>query len=157
MKVDYTDMVKLSRDFTAVLVELNKKHPIPKEVEWTLLKTLRHVFTTTTNEFKRNITNIKFKAELEETHRNDEQYQNRSTLEIFMYLCEGLIVNWERLHNDSASCGVKERGERNKKARGEVTGYKPLLIATMGEYCEGCGIPRHKQKSCNLKDHPDLG
>jgi len=47
--------------------------------------------------------------------------------------------------------------ERNKKARGEVTGYKPLLIATMGEYCEGCGIPRHKQESCNLKDHPDLG
>ena len=31
-------MGKLSREFTAVLVELNTKHPIPVEVEWTVLK-----------------------------------------------------------------------------------------------------------------------
>ena len=33
LKVEYTDMGKLSREFTAVLVELNTKHPIPEEVE----------------------------------------------------------------------------------------------------------------------------
>jgi hypothetical protein len=55
---------------------------------------------TTTNEFKRNVTNIKFEAELEEILRNDEQYQNRSTLERFLYLCKGLIVQWERPHYD---------------------------------------------------------
>ena len=65
LKVDYTDMGKLSREFTAVLVELNTKHPIPEEVEWTVLKTLKQAFTTTTNEFKRNVANIKFEAELE--------------------------------------------------------------------------------------------
>jgi hypothetical protein len=63
--VDYTDMGKLSREFTADLVELNTKHPIPEEVEWTVLKTLKQAFTTTTNEFKRNVANIKFEAELE--------------------------------------------------------------------------------------------
>jgi hypothetical protein len=52
LKLDYTDIGRLSREFTAILVELNTKHPIPAEVEWSLLKTLRHVFTTTTNEFK---------------------------------------------------------------------------------------------------------
>ena len=40
--------------------------------------------------------------------------------------------------------------------RGESTGYKPLLISSMGEHCEGCGIPRHKRETCNLKEHPDF-
>jgi len=115
---------------------------------------LRNVFTTTTNEFKSNVTNIKFEAELEAILRNDEQYQNRSTLEGFLYLCEGLIVQWERLHYDSGLTG--NEGEGNKKARGKSTGYKPLLISSMGEHCEGCGIPRHKRESCNLKEHPDF-
>lgn len=165
----------MSRKFTAVLVKLNTKHPIPAEVEWSVLKTLQHVFTTTTNEFKSNVTNIKFEAELEEILRNDEQYQNRSTLERFLYLCEGLIVQWERLHYDSGLTG--NEGEGNKKARGESTGYKSLLISSMREllernsmfcthhlyqtcknleHCEGCGIPRHKRESCNLKEHPDF-
>jgi hypothetical protein len=26
----------------------------------------------------------------------------------------------------------------------------------VGEHCEGCGIPRHKRESCNLKEHPDF-
>jgi hypothetical protein len=138
LKVDYTGMGKLSSEFTAVLVELNTKHPIPEEVEYTVLKTLKHLFTTTTNEFKMNVTNIKFEAELEETLRNDDLYQNKSTIERFLYLCKGLIVKWERLHYDSVSRGMKrkegnEEGEGNKKARGESTGYKPLLISSVGE------------------------
>ena len=52
LKVEYTKMGKLSREFTAVLVELNTKHPIPEEVEWSVLKTLKNAFTTITNEFK---------------------------------------------------------------------------------------------------------
>ena len=60
-----------------------------------MLKTLKHAFTATTNEFKRNVTNIKFEAELD---RNDDQYQTEGILERFLYLCEGLIVKWERLH-----------------------------------------------------------
>jgi len=36
------------------------------EVEWSVLKMLQNVFTTTSNEFKSNVTNIKFEAELEE-------------------------------------------------------------------------------------------
>ena len=39
---------------------------------------------TTTNEFKRNVTNIKFEAELEEILRNDDQYQTKGTLERFL-------------------------------------------------------------------------
>ena len=79
-------MGKLSREFTAVLVELNTKDPIPEEVEWSVLKTLKHAFTITTNEFRRNVTNIKFEAELEETLRNDDQYQTKGTLERFLHL-----------------------------------------------------------------------
>ena len=78
---------------------------------------------TTTNEFKRNVTNIKFEAELEEILRNDDQYQTKGTLERFLYLCEGLTVKWERLHFDSVSRGMKKkRGmtkERGTKKRGE--------------------------------------
>ena len=85
------------------VVTTAQKHPIPEEVEWSLLKTLKHAFTTTTNEFRRNVTNIKFEAELEETLRNDDQYQTKATLERFLYLYEGLIVQWERLHFDSVS------------------------------------------------------
>jgi hypothetical protein len=48
LKVEYTEMGKLSREFTAVLRELNTKHPIPEDVEWSVLKTLKHAFTTTT-------------------------------------------------------------------------------------------------------------
>ena len=99
-------MGKLSREFTAVLVELNTKHPIPEEVEWSVLKTLKHAFTTTTNEYKRNVTNIKFEAELEENH---DQYQTKGTLERFLYLYEGLIIQWERLHFDSVSRGMKRK------------------------------------------------
>jgi hypothetical protein len=74
------------------------------------------VFSTTTNEFKRNVTNIKFEAELEDILRNDEQYQNRSTLERFLYLGEGLIVQWERLHYDSVSRRMKrKRGTMREK------------------------------------------
>ena len=74
-----------------------------------MLKTLKHAFTTTTNEYKRNVTNIKFEAELEEILRNDDQYQTKGTLERFLYLCEGLIVQWERLHFDLVSRGTKRR------------------------------------------------
>ena len=49
-----------------------------------------------------------------------------------------------------------DEGEGNKKARGESTGYKPLFIASVGEHCEGCGIPRHKRKTCYLREHPDF-
>ena len=69
---------------------LDTKHPIPEEVEWSVLKTLKHAFTTTTNEYKRNVTNMKFEAELEEILRNDDQYQTKGTLERFLYLCEGV-------------------------------------------------------------------
>ena len=63
-------------------------------------------------------------------------------------------MQWERLHYDSGLTG--NEGEGNKKARGESTGYKSLLISSMREHCEGCGIPRHKRESCNLKEHPDF-
>ena len=84
LKVEYTDMGKLSREFTAVLVELNTKHPVPKEVKWTVLKTL--------------------KQELEEILRNDDQYQTKGTLERFLYLSKGLVVQWERLLFSISNC-----------------------------------------------------
>ena len=99
-----------------------------------MLKTLKHVFTTTTNELKRNATNIKFETEFEDILRNDDLYQNKFTMESFLYLCEGLIVRWERLHYDSVSRGMKRKegndeGDGNKKTRGEL-----LLISAMGEH-----------------------
>ena len=109
----------------------------------------------------RKHSNIKFEAELEQILRNDDQYQTKGTLERFLYLCEGLIVQWERLHFDSVSRGMKRKegtddGEGNKKARGESSGYRPLMIASVGEHCEGCGIPRHKRETCHLREHPDF-
>ncbi len=47
-------------------------------------------------------------------------------------------------------------GEGNKKARGESSEYKPLMIASVGEHCEGCGIPRHRRETCHLREHPDF-
>ena len=49
-----------------------------------------------------------------------------------------------------------EEGEGTKKARGESSGYRPLMIASVGEHCEGCGIPRHKRETCHLREHPDF-
>jgi hypothetical protein len=102
---------------------------------------MQHVFTTSTNEIKRNITNIKFEAELEENLSNDDLYQNKSTLERFLFLCEDLIVKCKKLNYDSAlqemkSKEVSEDGEGIKKARGKSTGYKAPLIATVEEHCE---------------------
>lgn len=96
LKVDYADMGR-SREFTTVLVKKITKHPILKEVEYTVLKYLRHVFAATSNVFKREATNIKFEAELAEVLYTDEQYQNKNTMERFLFLCEGLIIRWKRL------------------------------------------------------------
>ena len=30
------------------------------------------------------------------------------------------------------------------------------MIASVGEHCEGCGIPRRKRETCHLREHPDL-
>jgi len=94
---------------------------------------------------------------LEKILWDNDQYQTKGTLERFLYLCEGLVVQWERLH---FGWGMNRKegndeGEGNKKARGESSGYKPLLIASI-EHCEGCGIPRHKRETCNLEEHPDF-
>ena len=82
-------------------------------------------------------------------------------MERFLYLCDGLIVKWERLHFDSVSRGMKRKegndeGDGNKKARGESTEYKPLLIASVVEHCKGCGIPCHQRETYKLKEHPDF-
>jgi len=73
-------------------------------------------------------------------------------MERFLYLCDGLIVKWERLHFDSVSRGMKRKegndeGDGNKKARGESTEYKPLLIASVVEHCKSCGIPCHQRET----------
>jgi hypothetical protein len=71
---------------------------------------------------------------LEKNLRNDDLYQNKSTLERFLFLCEGLIIKLEKLHHDSVSQVMKrkevnEDREGNKKARRESSGYKALMIA----------------------------
>jgi hypothetical protein len=86
------------------------------------------VFTNTTNEIKRNITNIKFEAELEGNLSNDDLCQNKSTMERFVFLCKDLIVKCKKLNYDSVlremkSKEVSEDGEGSKKV-------------TVGEHCE---------------------
>lgn len=48
-------------------------------VEYTVLKNLKHVFTTTSNEYQRETDNIKFKAELPEVLYGNEQTKNALT------------------------------------------------------------------------------
>ena len=41
--------------------------------------------------------------------------------------------------------------DRDKKHRADITA--PAFKSS--EYCEGCGIPKHRRESGNLFDHPD--
>jgi hypothetical protein len=79
---------------------MNTKHLIPEEVKYTVLTTLRHVFTITTNKYKRCTTNIKFEAEMEEKLYNDEQLQSKGTLERFLFLCEAPVSIGIRGHEE---------------------------------------------------------
>ena len=157
LKVDYTDMGKLSREFTAVLVELNTRHPIPEVVEWSVLKTLKHVFTTTTNEFKRNVTNIKFETEFEEILRNDDLYPNKSTMERFLYLCEGPIVKWERLHYDSVVRGMKRKeGRRKQENEGRVDRVQAPFDIGRGRALGGLRYPAPQARVLQPEGAPGL-
>ena len=42
--------------------------------------------------------------------------------------------------------------DKSKRQRAEL----PLGGVKAGEYCEGCGKPRHKRESCQLSEHPNF-
>lgn len=112
-----------------------------------MVKNLRHVFTSTSNNFKRETTNVKFEAELEEVPYNERLRTLWRSYQIFyrerfLFLMESLIIRWERLHYDSVSRDMKrkevsENGDKSKKSKAEIAA--PLM-----RHCEGCGIPCHR-------------
>ena len=69
--MDASNAGALSLSFTAVLVETNQKHPLPKESEDYVLKYLPRVFVSTYNDHKRSDANKAFSDELEENLRAD--------------------------------------------------------------------------------------
>jgi len=86
--VDASDAGALSLSFTALLIEINQKHPLPVKSEDYVLKYLPRVFTATSNPHGKTDTNKAFTNELEEDFRADKEYSESRTLRGFMRVCE---------------------------------------------------------------------
>ena len=72
-----------------------------------------------------------------------------------------MIVAWQRQTYEVRQRGVKRKDEipaeigQTKKPRAEKS-YQPLMIATVGAHCDGCGKENHTRTTpCNQSDHPD--
>jgi len=81
----------------------------------------------------------------------DKEYTEKWT---FMRVCDGLIIKLQKAHFDELVRGGKRKdagagSDKSKRQRAESAsgGVKA------GEYCEGCGKPRHKRESCQLAGH----
>jgi hypothetical protein len=84
---------------------------------------------------------------LEEELRADKEYSERWTLRGFMRVCEGLIINWQKAHYEDTEAD-SDKFKRQRAGSSSV-------VVKAGEYCEGCGKPRHKRESCQLTGHPN--
>jgi hypothetical protein len=156
LRVDASDAGALSLSFTAVLVEINQKHPLPVKSEDYVLKYLPRVLTATSNPHGKTDTNKAFTNELEEDFRADKEYSESRTLQGFMRVCKGLIINWLKAHYDEVVCGGKRKDSEadSDKSKRQRAGSS-LVVVMGGEYYEGCDKPRHKRESCQLIGHPN--
>ena len=84
--------------------------------------------------------------------------QIRSTLRTlrgFMRVCEGLIIKWQKAHYEEGYRGKRKDTEADSDKSKRPRAGSSSVIVKAGEYCEGCGKPRHKRETCQLTGHPD--
>jgi hypothetical protein len=139
-----------------VLVETNQKHPLPTTSEDYVLKYLPRVFTASSNPHGKTDMNKAFNNELEADLRADKEYSDRWSLKGFMQVCERLIFKWQKAHYDEVVRNGKRKdtdGDADKTKKQRAGPSSAVMKA--GEYCEGCGKPRHKRESCQLTAHPN--
>ena len=100
--------------------------------------------------------NKAFSNELEEDLRADKEYSEKWTLRGFMRVCEGLIIKWQKAHYDEVVRGGKRKDTEadSDKSTRQRAGSSSVIVKA-GEYCEGCGKPRHKRETCQLTGHPN--
>ena len=154
--MDTSDAGALSLSFTTMLVETNQKHPLPTKSEDYVLKYLPRVFVSSSNPHGRTDANKAFSFELEEDLRADKEYSEQRTLRGFMRVCEGLIIKWQKAHYDEVVRGGKRKDTEadSDKSKRQRAGSSSVVVKA-GEYCEGCGKPRHKRETCQLTGHPN--
>jgi hypothetical protein len=148
-------------EFTAVILEKDTKHKLPEANKYRTLKDLARVFTNSSNPHRSLDSNRAFAAEFEEELAKVPGYSEDPTLRVFLCVCEGLILKWQRAHFDSLSRGGKrtsasgqvqvDDSSRPKRVRAEQGAY----ATGDNNHCEGCGIPRHRRDQCQMSDHPD--
>ena len=156
LRVDTSDAGALSLSFTAMLVETNQKHPLQAKSEDYVLKYLPRVFVLSSNPHGRTDANKAFSNELEGDLRADKEYSEKWTLRGFMRVCEGLIIKWQKAHYDEVVRGGKRKDTEadSDKFKRQRAGSSSVIVKA-GEYCEGCGKPRHKRETCQLTGHPN--
>ena len=125
------------------------------------MKDLARVFTHSSNPHRSLDSNRAFQAELEKALAQVAGYSEGPTLKVFLRVCEGLILKWQRAYFDSLSRGGKrvsvsgqvhvDEASKPKRARAEQGAY----ATSDDNHCEGCGIPRNRRDQCQLSDHPD--
>ena len=83
-------------EFTAVILEKDTKHKLPEANKYRTLKDLARVFTNSSNPHRSLDSNRAFAAELEEDLARVPGYSEDPTLRVFLRVCEGLILKWQR-------------------------------------------------------------
>ena len=121
-----------------------------------MLKYLPRVFVSSSNPHGKTDAFKAFSNELEEDLRADKEYSEKWTLRGFMRVCEGLIIKWQKAHyNEVVRGGKRKETEADSdKSKRQRAGSSSVIVKA-GEYCEGCGKPRHKRETCQLTGHPD--
>ena len=114
------------------------------------------MFTHSSNPHRSLDSNRAFQAELEEALAQVAGYSEDPTLKVFLRVCEGLILKWQRAYFDSLIRGGKrasvsgqvhvDDANRPKRVRAEQGAY----TTSDDNHCEGCGIPRHRRDQCQL-------
>jgi hypothetical protein len=128
IKVDPSRPEAFSVEFTAVILEKDTKHKLPEANKYRTLKDLARVFTNSGNPNRSLDSNRAFAAEFEEALAQVPGYSEGPTLKVFLRVCEGLILKWQRAHFDSLSRfgkrtsagGQNPSGRRKQTQAGQV-------------------------------------
>ena len=115
IKVNPSLTEALSVEFTAVILEKDTKHKLPEASKYRTLKDLARVFNNSSNPHRSLDSNKAFAAELEEALAQVQGYSEDPTLKVFLRVCEGLILKWQRVHFDSLSRGGKRTSPSGRR------------------------------------------
>ena len=60
-----------------------------------------------------------------------------------------MIIKWQKAHYDEVVRNGKRKDTEvdSDKSKKQRAGSSSVVVKA-GEYCEGCGKPRHKRESC---------